>query len=253
VEALENGAVEVLGKPDGPYSVGALRQTLSAKIRAAASSKVRRTDDERPALAVKPPRPPAQDVCLSRVCMIAIGASTGGTEALQEVLTHLPAACPPIVIVQHIPAVFSKAFAERLNGLCALQVKEAQAGDRLACGSASIAPGGYHMLVRRDSQGYFVDLDNRLDPVCYQRPAVDVLFRSVAELAGCASIGVILTGMGSDGAEGLSAMKKSGSRTMAQDEASCVVYGMPREAVRLGAVDAVVPLKDIASRLMSWL
>jgi two-component system, chemotaxis family, protein-glutamate methylesterase/glutaminase len=256
VEAFDAGAVEVLAKPDGPYSVGELRQVLSTKIRAAAASRIRR-----PSVEATPPIPspgPAKKKALptrfdSSLSLIAIGASTGGTEAIQEILTHLPANLPPIVIVQHIPAVFSKAFADRLNGLCAMTVKEAEPGDELLPGRALIAPGGYHMLVRRNHEGGLrVELNAALPPVCYQRPAVDVLFQSVAEVAGSTTVAAILTGMGSDGALGMATLKKAGARTIAQDEASSVVFGMPREAIRLGCVDSVLPLDSVAGAILRW-
>jgi two-component system chemotaxis response regulator CheB len=179
-----------------------------------------------------------------------MGASTGGTEALQQVLTAMPADSPPIVVVQHIPPVFSQAFANRLNEICAICVKEAEPGDEPAPGTALIAPGGFHMIVRKGPAGYRVELNDTLPLVCYQRPAVDVLFHSVAAVAGPHAIGVILTGMGSDGAQGLLALKKAGARTIAQDEASCVVFGMPREAIRLGGVDSVLPLNQVAAGIL---
>jgi two-component system chemotaxis response regulator CheB len=154
--------------------------------------------------------------------------------------------------VQHIPAVFSKAFAERLNGLCAMTVKEAEPGDELLPGRALIAPGGYHMLVRPCSAGFRVELNGTLPPVCYQRPAVDVLFQSVAEVAGSTTVAAILTGMGEDGAKGMAALKRAGARTIAQDEASSVVFGMPREAIRLGCVDSVLPLDSVAGAILRW-
>jgi two-component system chemotaxis response regulator CheB len=180
--------------------------------------------------------------------VIAIGASTGGTEALREVLTGLPQNMPGILIVQHIPAVFSTAFANRLNGLCRLRVKEAAHGDRLTAGWALIAPGNFHMTLRKTGGEYRVAIQDG-PRVCYQRPSVDVLFESVAQVAKGDAIGAILTGMGSDGAEGLLQMKRAGAQTLAQDEASCVVFGMPREAIRLGAVDRVVPLQRVAAEL----
>ena len=182
--------------------------------------------------------------------MIAIGASTGGTEAIQEVLMHLPANCPPIVIVQHIPPVFSKAFADRLNGICPIEVKEAEDGDDVRAGRALIAPGGFHMQVRKSSPGYKVALSNSLPPVCYQRPAVDVLFQSVAENVGPKVVAAILTGMGSDGSQGMLKLKQAGARTVAQDETSCVVFGMPREAIKLGGIDKVVPLQQVAGEIL---
>jgi two-component system chemotaxis response regulator CheB len=180
--------------------------------------------------------------------VIAIGASTGGTEAIREVLTGLPANMPGIVIVQHIPAVFSRAFANRLNDLCRLQVKEAADGDRLTAGLVLIAPGNFHMTLRRAGDEYRVTIQDG-PRVCYQRPSVDVLFESVAQVAKDDAIGAILTGMGSDGAQGMLKMKRAGARTIAQDEASCVVFGMPREAIRAGAVDQVLPLYSVAAEL----
>lgn len=255
VEALQAGAVKVLAKPDGPYSVGELGNLLATKIRAAAASKIRRPEVDAPVRPVAPAsvsKQPLPQRSSSAVSIIAIGASTGGTEAIQEVLTHLPTNSPPIVVVQHIPAVFSKAFADRLNGLCAIEVKEAQEGDALLPGRALIAPGGYHMLVRRHANGFKVALTSTLPPVCYQRPAVDVLFQSVSEVAGPTIVAALLTGMGSDGAQGMAALKRVGAKTIAQDEASSVVFGMPREAIRLGCVDSVLPLDRIASGILRW-
>jgi two-component system chemotaxis response regulator CheB len=181
-----------------------------------------------------------------------MGASTGGTEALQAVLLQIPADCPPIVIVQHIPPVFSRAFADRLNQVCAMRVREAVDGDAVEPGLALVAPGNFHMLLRKGGEGYRVGVkDGPL--VCYQRPSVDVLFRSVAECAGRAAVGVLMTGMGSDGAQGMLAMKQAGARTVAQDEATSVVFGMPREAIRLGAADTVAPLARIPSAIYAAL
>ncbi len=253
VEALQAGAVEVLAKPDGPYSVGELRDSLAAKIRIAAVSKVRRPQEDAPVThAPLTVAPLASVPRRSPVSMIAIGASTGGTEAIQEVLTHMPSNSPPIVIVQHIPAVFSKAFADRLNGLCKIEVKEAQEGDQVLPGRALIAPGGFHMLVRKHMDGLRVGLSGTLPPVCYQRPAVDVLFQSLAETVGPTIVAAVLTGMGSDGAQGLATLKKTGAHTIAQDEASCVVFGMPREAIRLGCVDSILPLTRVADGILRW-
>ena len=180
--------------------------------------------------------------------VIAIGASTGGTEAIRQVLEAMPEPCPAILVVQHIPAVFSTAFANRLNDVCRIRVTEASDGDRLSPGLALVAPGNFHMRLERRAGEYRVSV---LDGprVCYQRPSVDVLFESVAEAAGADAIGAILTGMGSDGAQGLLKMQRSGARTLAQDEASCVVFGMPGEAIRLGAADHVLPLHRIAGEL----
>ena len=249
VQALEFGAVEVLAKPGGPYSVGELTQTLASKIRAAASARVRRADPG-PAQAPSPPAPLRLPTRVAAGTVFAIGASTGGTEAIAAVLTKLPAASPGIVITQHIPPVFSKAFANRLNEICAIEVKEAEDGDVLRPGLALIAPGDYHMLLRNTGGRYTVTV--KTGPrVCYQRPSVDVLFCSVAEAAGKLAVGVLLTGMGSDGAQGLLKMRQSGARTIAQDEASCVVYGMPREAAELGAAGQILPLAAVAQAMLS--
>ena len=182
--------------------------------------------------------------------IIAIGASTGGTEAIEAVLTRLPANSPAIVITQHIPAVFSLAFANRLNDICPMEVREARHGDKLAPGLALIAPGNFHMLLRRAHAGSFHVTVQDGPRICYQRPSVDVLFSSVAEAAGPRAVGVLLTGMGSDGARGLLKMKQAGARTIAQDEASCVVFGMPAEAIKLEGVDHVLPLQLIAPEVV---
>jgi two-component system chemotaxis response regulator CheB len=265
LDALKFGAVEVLAKPGGPYSVGELRKDMAAKIRAAASAKVKGPSaDAAPtpvhAQASSTPSQPlarprtVEPVAVAKAfrsdAVIAIGASTGGTEAVEAVLKHMPANCPGIVIAQHIPAVFSKAFADRLNKVCSINVKEACDGDPVVPGTALVAPGNFHMLLRRSSDGYHVEV--KTGPrVCYQRPAVDVLFSSAAEAAGKRAVAAILTGMGSDGAQGMLRMKQAGARTMAQDEASCVVFGMPREAIRLGAADRVLPLSGIPFAIMS--
>ena len=182
--------------------------------------------------------------------LIAIGASTGGTEALREVLTELPGNCPPIVIVQHIPALFSKAFAERLDSLCRIQVREAADGDEIRPGMAFIAPGDLHLSVRRTANGYCTVVQTGTR-ICYQRPSVDVLFDSMAREAGADGVGIILTGMGTDGARGMLKMKRAGAWTIAQDEESFVVFGMPKEAIRSGAVDRVLPIGEIARELLA--
>jgi two-component system chemotaxis response regulator CheB len=245
LEALQCGAVEVLAKPGGPYSVGELKHDLPHKVRAAANARVGKA---KPQLSAPSPAAPLVVSSASSSTVIAIGASTGGTEALREVLTGLPENMPGIVIVQHIPAVFSAAFANRLNDLCRLRVKEAADGDRLTAGLALIAPGNFHMTLRRAGGEYRVAIQDG-PRVCYQRPSVDVLFESVAQVAKGHAIGAILTGMGADGAQGLLQMKQAGARTIAQDEASCVVFGMPREAIRAGAVDQVLPLDRMAGEL----
>ena len=248
IEALQCGAVEVLGKPGGPYSVGELKRDLPRKIRAAAEARmVNRSPETAPA---GKPRAPIAPHAVDKSTIIAIGASTGGTEAIREVLTALPAETPGIVVVQHIPAVFSTAFANRLNDLCRVRVKEASDGDRVLPGQVLIAPGNFHMTLRKQGGEFRVAVHDG-ERVCYQRPSVDVLFESVAQVAGADAIGAILTGMGADGAQGMLKMKRAGARTVAQDEASCVVFGMPREAIRLGAVDHVMPLDRLAGELMA--
>jgi two-component system chemotaxis response regulator CheB len=182
--------------------------------------------------------------------VIAIGASTGGTEAIREVLERMPAGSPGIVVTQHIPPVFSRAFAERLNRTCPMEVKEACDGDTLTAGRVFVAPGNFHMLLRKSPEGYRVQVKDG-PQVCYQRPSVDILFSSVAEAAGAKAVGVLLTGMGSDGAQGLLRMKNAGARTIAQDEASCVVFGMPAAAIRLGAADRTLSLLRIPSAILS--
>lgn len=246
LEALEIGAVEVLAKPGGPYSVGELRHTLGDKVRAAAVARIGRSGVQpaapvRSAAAVPPPIPADT--------IIAIGASTGGTEAIASILTHLPASTPGIVIAQHIPPEFSRAFANRLNEACEMEVREAKDGDAVRPGIALVAPGDYHLLLRRAGDRYYASV--KTGPrVCYQRPSVDVLFQSVAEAAAARAIGVLLTGMGSDGAQGLLRMRQAGAHTLAQDEASCVVFGMPREAIALGAAERVLSLHAMPEAIL---
>ena len=182
--------------------------------------------------------------------IIAIGASTGGTEALREVLEVLPPNMPPIIITQHMPERFTKTFADRLNSLCRISVKEAEDGDSVLPGHVLIAPGNYHMTLVRSGARYSVRL-NQDPPVNRHRPAVDVMFDSVARYAGGNSLGVILTGMGGDGARGMLEMKKSGAYTIAQDEASCVVFGMPKEAIKMGGVDKILPLDQIPAAILT--
>jgi two-component system, chemotaxis family, protein-glutamate methylesterase/glutaminase len=255
LRALEEGAVEVITKP----KVGVrdfLHEsavTLLDAVWSAAQAQVR----PRPMVVV--PRLMA-DAVLARERFrgreaphngaIAVGASTGGTEALRTFLTAMPVDCPPIAIVQHMPEVFTRAFADRLNKECRIEVKEAQDGDRLQTGRALIAPGNRHMLINRNGGELVVQiLDGPL--VSRHRPSVDVLFRSVAISLGAKAVGVIMTGMGDDGAQGLCEMKEAGAATIAQDEASCVVFGMPKEAISRGAVDVVVPLERIAGTAIS--
>jgi two-component system, chemotaxis family, protein-glutamate methylesterase/glutaminase len=251
LEALKYGAVDVLAKPGGPYSVGELRHDLPHKVRAAAHARLQRfpAEPQVAAAGIRLPHPASLHPG-SPSSIIAIGASTGGTEAVREVLMELPASSPGILVVQHIPPVFSSAFANRLNDLCRIQVKEAADGDRLTPGLALVAPGNFHMTVQKHGGEYRVSIQDG-PRVCYQRPSADVLFESVASAAGRDAIGALLTGMGADGAAGLLKMKRAGATTIAQDEASCIVFGMPREAIRLGAVDHVLPLNRIAGELMA--
>lgn len=183
--------------------------------------------------------------------IVAIGTSTGGTQALEAVLTQLPPNCPGIVIVQHMPTVFTAMFAERLNTLAKIEVREARNGDRVSAGLALIAPGGKHMMLRRSGGQYVVDVADG-PPVNRHRPSVDVLFRSVARAAGANALGIIMTGMGDDGARGLKEMHDAGAETVAQDEASCVVFGMPKEAIKLGGVDLALPLAHIPAAIVSF-
>ena len=251
MQALSLGAVEVLAKPGGPYSVGELRLELASKIRAAAAAHIRPAAAGQAKHAV--PAPLAARLAAGQwtpSTVIAIGASTGGTEAIAEVLPRLPQGIPGIVITQHIPAGFSKAFASRLNHMCAFEVKEAEDGDTLGPGRALVAPGDLHMLLRKSPNGYRVTIKHG-PRVCYQRPSVDVMFSSVADAAGAHAVGVLLTGMGSDGAQGLLRMRQAGARTIAQDESTCVVFGMPREAIRAGAAGRVVALPGIPQAILA--
>jgi two-component system chemotaxis response regulator CheB len=246
MEALQRGAIDVVSKPGVAYSVGELGQELCEKVRGAARLKA--TIQERPR---QPAPPPTRRLAMTQTThkIVAIGTSTGGTEALRQVLAQLPANAPGIVIVQHMPEHFTRAFAQRLNGVCAIEVKEAEDGDTVRPGRALVAPGNYHLQLSRSGAVY----QARIRPgpqVNRHRPSVDVLFYSAAKYAGRNAVGAILTGMGSDGAKGLLAMRQAGAATLAQDEKSCVVYGMPREAFEMGAAEHVVALDDVAGTLL---
>jgi two-component system, chemotaxis family, protein-glutamate methylesterase/glutaminase len=250
MEALELGAVEVLAKPGGPYSVGELRETLGAKIRAAAASRLRRPSPSPAAPGFPKERAQVFPASFAPDRIIAIGASTGGTEAIASLLRVFPQDSPGVVVVQHIPPGFSRAFANRMNDVCAIAVKEAEDGDVLNPGVALIAPGDLHMVLRKCAGKYTVSV--KTGPrVCYQRPSVDVLFSSVAEVAGHLTAAALLTGMGSDGAQGLLKLRQTGAYTIAQDEATCVVFGMPREAIERDAAAKVLPLNRIAQSLLT--
>jgi len=264
LEAMEFGAVEVLAKPGGSYSVGDMSEQLAEKIRAAASARMsspKQAGDEsqnRPSGSQRRHEThndgfsPSLALKRSTHKVIAMGASTGGTEALKSVLMQMPINSPGIVIVQHMPPRFTTTFANRLNELCQIEVREAKDGDSVLPGTALIAPGNFHMALKRVGGTYYVEV--KTGPlVFHQRPSVDVLFHSVASFAGPNALGVIMTGMGRDGAAGLLEMKKAGAYTVAQDEASCVVFGMPKEAIRMGGVDKTVPLADIPRTLISFL
>ena len=258
LRAVENGAVEIIHKPQ----LGAKRFFEESKIRlidavkAASLARLKRQDCK----CLRPQPKLTADAVLSKPekfamvktteKVVAVGASTGGTEALRVLLETLPVDCPGLAIVQHMPEHFTSAFARRLDGICAIMVKEAEDGDPILRGQALIAPGNRHMLVKRSGARYYVEVrDGPL--VCRHRPSVDVLFRSAARYAGGNAVGVIMTGMGDDGARGLLEMKEAGAATIAQDEESSVVFGMPKEAIRLGAADAVVPLWKIAEKLLT--
>jgi two-component system, chemotaxis family, protein-glutamate methylesterase/glutaminase len=251
LEALSLGALEVISKPSAAYSVGDMSVQLAEKIRAVHGAKLIRPGGEMP-----PPGSPVPAVskALAETTnkIIAIGASTGGTEAIKNVLTRMPVNAPGTVVVQHMPARFTASFAQRLNELCQMRVKEAQNGDTVTNGEVLIAPGNFHMLLKRSGSRYYVEV--KTGPlVHYQRPAADVLFKTVARYAGANAIGIILTGMGKDGAAGLLEMKTAGAVTIAQDEASSVVFGMPKEAINLGAVDHVSDIHRIADKAVAVL
>jgi two-component system chemotaxis response regulator CheB len=250
MEALEYGAVDVLSKPGSSYSVGDMSAQLKEKIRAAARANLNRVSA--PTTRQEPTGTITKALTETTQKLIAMGASTGGTEALKEVLVRMPQNSPGIVIVQHMPPLFTTAFAERLNRLCSVEVREAKDGDSVLNGQALIAPGNFHMLMRRSGSRYYVNIKDG-PMVHHQRPAVDILFNSVAQYAGANAIGVILTGMGADGAQGMLRMKEGGAKTIAQDEASCVVFGMPKEAIKLGAVDRVVPLELIPQEIIHFI
>ena len=256
LRALELGAIDFVTKPRLGIRDGLLSYTdlIAGKIRIAATARL--------LPAKRPVTPggvetaaevlPLHSPLLSTEKLIIIGASTGGTEAIREVLQPLPPDSPGIMIAQHMPAGFTNSFAQRLNSLCRIAVSEAVHGERILPGHAYIAPGGFHLSLTRSGANYVAQVDQE-SPVNRHRPSVDVLFDSAAKHAGKNAIGVILTGMGRDGAEGLLRMHDAGAYTLAQNEASCVVFGMPREAIALGAVDEIAPLGEISQRVMTYL
>jgi len=255
MEALAAGAVAIITKPQLGIKQFLHDSTddLLGAVKAAARANVRQlvATIKHSADAILPPVE-GQAMIQTTERVVAIGTSTGGTQALEQVLTALPRVCPGMLIVQHMPEKFTAEFAARLDSISQINVKEARHGDRVVPGQALIAPGGKHMLLRRTGAQYFADvIDGPL--VNRHRPSVDVLFRSVAKCAGANALGVIMTGMGDDGAAGLLEMRKVGARTLAQDEQSCVVYGMPKEAVQRGAVEKSVPLHAIAREILAQL
>jgi two-component system chemotaxis response regulator CheB len=255
LKALEYGAVDVIAKPrmGSKQFLEESRIILCQAVKAAAGA---RLSALRHSLTVQPKltadailSPATRAMAETTEKVVMIGASTGGTEALKVVLETLPADCPGIVIVQHMPELFTRAFANRLNSGCNITVKEAESNDTVLRGRALIAPGNHHLLLKRSGARYYVEVkDGPL--VCRHRPSVDVLFRSAARYAGLNAVGVILTGMGYDGASGMLEMKQAGAITIAQDEASCVVFGMPKEAIKRNAVDHVVSLQSVAGTIL---
>jgi two-component system, chemotaxis family, protein-glutamate methylesterase/glutaminase len=249
VEALRIGALDVIAKPGGPQSVGLVTEKLVQRIRALRAAPPVRLVRPDAATPVRAHAGLTGDAARRARGVIAIGASTGGTQALETVLTRLPADLPPIVVVQHMPAGFTKAFATRLDSVCAMHVVEAGGGELLERGTAYIAPGDYHLVVDQDG----LKLRARLTQgplVHYQRPAVDVLFASVARLQGLAVVGLLLTGMGADGADGMVAIRRAGAITIAEAEESCVVFGMPKEAIARGGAVHVASLLQMPALIL---
>lgn len=253
IQALAAGAVSIVTKPQSNLRQFLLEsaEDLVAAIKEAARANIKRVVVQKPEarLTADAILPPGNAIPRTTDNVVAIGTSTGGTQALEHVLTALSRVCPGMVIVQHMPERFTAAFAERLNSLCQIEVKEATNGDRVLPGRALIAPGGKHMLVKRNGAQYVVEIVDG-PPVSRHRPSVDVLFRSVARAAGNNALGIIMTGMGDDGARGLKEMRENGARTIGQNEPSCVVYGMPKEAFKLGAVEREISLQLIPQAIM---
>jgi len=247
LRALSLGAVEIVSKPGSQFSAPDVQKELVRAIRTAAKARVfaRKDKIEEKTVNFKPQLETTHKI-------IAIGASTGGTQAVEKVLTQFPANSPGTIVVQHMPAGFTASFADRLNKICKIEVREARNGDSVAPGVALIAPGNYHLLLQRSGASYSVVLKNG-PAVHYQRPSVDVMFQSVARNAGKNAVGVILTGMGADGAAGMLQMHETGARTIAQDEDSCVVFGMPKEAIKVGGVDEIISLQQIPQGIFKML
>ncbi|MGA6106271.1 chemotaxis response regulator protein-glutamate methylesterase [Pseudomonas solani] len=261
MEALAAGAVAIVTKPQGNLRqflieateelVGAIKAASQARLKRLPGAPACATPAVAPKLSADAILPAGGPAAMTRTTerIVALGTSTGGTQALEYVLTALPRVCPGIVIVQHMPEKFTAAFAARLDGLCQIEVREARHGDRVIPGRALIAPGGRHMLLKRNGAQYVVDIVDG-PPVSRHKPSVDVLFRSTARAAGANATGIIMTGMGDDGARGLREMYEAGAYTLGQDEATCVVYGMPKEARKLDAVRREIPLEQIPAQIL---
>ncbi|MEZ6121493.1 MAG: chemotaxis response regulator protein-glutamate methylesterase [Pirellulaceae bacterium] len=253
LRALELGAVDFITKPKLDLSNGMveLGDVIIEKVKSAASARIRRRPILRPVVNKEAIAPPTRESLISSTHkVIAIGASTGGTEAVAEVLSRFPPDAPGTIVVIHMPEGFTRTYAERLDRTCQIRVKEAEDGDRILPGHTLIAPGSFHMEAIRSGATYAVRVFDAA-PVSRHKPSVDVMFRSGAKYLGRNGVGVLLTGMGKDGAEGLLAMKEAGAHTICQDEATCVVFGMPREAIALGAAADVLPLERIAAKALS--
>jgi len=252
ISCLETGAVDFITKPEIDVADGIekMLNTLAEKIKFAAKVKVNKRGLSGNTASPAPLLSSALIETTNKI--LAIGASTGGTEAIKAVLTRMPADAPGIVITQHMPEKFTKSFADRLNNLCQIEVREAKSGDSIIPGLALIAPGNYHMTIKRSGARYYVETHQE-PQVNGHRPSVDVMFESVAKYVGNNAVGVIMTGMGADGARGLLTMMENGARTIAQDEESCVVFGMPKEAIVLGAAEKIVSLERIAEEIFRLL
>jgi two-component system chemotaxis response regulator CheB len=252
MEAFEAGAVDVLAKPSGGWSIGGLAQQLAYHVKAAAQARrrIHRLEGDAASFVPVQSSAPVGDFSARRI--ILIGSSTGGVEALRFLLPRLPDGLPPIAVVQHIPPNFSRLMAERLNELCPFEVREAVEGDELHPGLCLVAPGDYHLTLVPSGPGLRARL-TQSPPVHFCRPSVDVLFRSAAEHAGAQAVAALLTGMGTDGARGLQALRAAGARTLAEDEESCVVFGMPKAAIELGVVDQVAPLHQMPQAILQAL
>ncbi len=245
MEAIDLGALEVMCKPGAAYTVGDMSIELADKIKAIATIKVQKRTTPKESIS----KLEKLSITSTTEKLIGIGSSTGGTKALSLILPTLPSNSPGILIVQHMPEHFTNSFAKRLNEICEVEVKEAEDGESIHTGKVLIAPGNYHMLLKRSGARYYVQV-KKGPLVSRHRPSVDILFKSLAKYAGQNAVGVIMTGMGNDGAEGLKLMHDNGAKTIAQDEKSCIVFGMPNEAIKLGGVDHIKSLNDIPRKML---